>query len=65
MPPVPLAWAAPFAGLLLAIAAMPLVAAHWWEKNRNKALVAAAFATPVALWACRAMPDVLERAGWE
>ena len=51
MEPVPLAWSAPFAGLLLGIAVLPLAAAHWWEHNRNKAIVAAVFAVPVALWA--------------
>jgi Na+/H+ antiporter NhaD/arsenite permease-like protein len=68
MPPmttVPLAWTAPFAGLLLAIATMPAVAPHWWEKNRNKAIVAALFALPVALWAWRTMPDRLEHSGRE
>jgi Na+/H+ antiporter NhaD/arsenite permease-like protein len=35
---------------LLAIAILPLAAAHWWEHNRNKAIVAAAFALPVALY---------------
>ena len=37
----------PFAGLLLSIALMPLFAAHFWEKNANKALVAALFSLPV------------------
>jgi len=40
--PVPsVAWVAPFALLLLAIAALPLMKAthHWWERNRNKLLV--------------------------
>ncbi len=34
--------ALPFAGLLLAIALLPLIpaAAHWWERNRNKFKVA-------------------------
>lgn len=40
----------PFVGTLLAIAILPLAGAHWWEHNRNKALVAAAFALPVALY---------------
>ena len=40
----------PFAGLLLAIAVMPLVAHHFWESNRNKGLVAAFFAVPVAAY---------------
>ena len=38
----------PFAGLLLAIAVLPLVAHRFWESNRNKGLVAALFAAPVA-----------------
>jgi Na+/H+ antiporter NhaD/arsenite permease-like protein len=37
----------PFAGLLLAIAVLPLLAGHWWHRNRNRALVAALFAAPV------------------
>jgi Na+/H+ antiporter NhaD/arsenite permease-like protein len=40
----------PFAGLLLAIAVLPLVAHHFWESNRNKGLVAALFAAPVAAY---------------
>jgi Na+/H+ antiporter NhaD/arsenite permease-like protein len=38
----------PFAGLLLAIALLPLAAPRFWESNRNKGVVAAAFAAPVA-----------------
>jgi Na+/H+ antiporter NhaD/arsenite permease-like protein len=40
----------PFALLLLAIALLPLAAAHWWEKNRNKALVVVLLALPCALF---------------
>jgi Na+/H+ antiporter NhaD/arsenite permease-like protein len=40
----------PFAGTLLAIAILPLAAAHWWEHNKNKAIVSAAFALPVAAY---------------
>ena len=40
----------PFAATLLAIAILPLAAAHWWEHNRNKAKVAAALAVPVAAY---------------
>ena len=47
---IPLWTIAPFVGLLLSIAILPLVAAHFWESNRNKALVSAAFALPVAFW---------------
>ncbi|NUN53891.1 MAG: sodium:proton antiporter [Planctomycetaceae bacterium] len=42
-----LPWAIPFAGLLLSIAVLPLAAHHWWENNRNRAIVAAAWALPV------------------
>jgi Na+/H+ antiporter NhaD/arsenite permease-like protein len=36
-----------FGGLLLAIAILPLVAGRWFEKNRNRALVAGLFGLPV------------------
>jgi Na+/H+ antiporter NhaD/arsenite permease-like protein len=39
----------PFAGLLLSIAVLPLVAYHWWERNLNKGIVAALFAVPAAV----------------
>ena len=37
---------APFVGLLLTIALLPLVAPKWWHRNRNKALVGALFGFP-------------------
>ncbi len=40
----------PFAGLLLSIAILPLAAEHWFEKNRNRAIVAAAFGLPVVIY---------------
>jgi Na+/H+ antiporter NhaD/arsenite permease-like protein len=40
----------PFAGMLLAIALLPLAAPHFWERDRHRALVAAAFALPVLLY---------------
>jgi Na+/H+ antiporter NhaD/arsenite permease-like protein len=40
----------PFAGLLLAIALLPVVAPAWWDQHRNKALVAALFGVPIALY---------------
>jgi Na+/H+ antiporter NhaD/arsenite permease-like protein len=40
----------PFPALLLCIALLPLFAAHWWEHNRNKALVATVLAIPVAAY---------------
>lgn len=39
----------PFVLLLACIAVLPLVANHWWEKNRNKAVLAGLFALPVVL----------------
>jgi Na+/H+ antiporter NhaD/arsenite permease-like protein len=38
----------PFGGMLLSIAVLPLFAAHWWERNRNRVIVAGLFALPVA-----------------
>jgi Na+/H+ antiporter NhaD/arsenite permease-like protein len=38
----------PFVCTLLAIAVLPLVVPHWWERNANKAIVAAVFALPMA-----------------
>jgi Na+/H+ antiporter NhaD/arsenite permease-like protein len=46
-PRLPAVSIVPFVGLLLSIAIMPLAAGHWWERNRNKALVAAVFSLPV------------------
>jgi Na+/H+ antiporter NhaD/arsenite permease-like protein len=40
----------PFAGLLLSIAILPLVAPHFWEHNRNKGIVALLFALPIAAY---------------
>jgi Na+/H+ antiporter NhaD/arsenite permease-like protein len=65
MPPVPLGWVTPFAALLAAIAVMPLAAPHWWEKNRNKAIVCAALGAPVAVWALATMPEILGHTAWE
>ncbi|MFN4218626.1 MAG: sodium:proton antiporter [Candidatus Bipolaricaulia bacterium] len=47
---LPLWSALPFVLLLLSIALLPLAAPHFWEKNRNKALVSAIFGVPVALY---------------
>ena len=41
---------APFAGLLLAIAVLPLATPHFWEHNRNKGIVAALFSLPVVIY---------------
>lgn len=40
---------APFALLLLCIAAFPLANPHWWEHNKNKGIIVAALGIPVIL----------------
>jgi len=47
---LPLVTVLPFVLLLLAIALCPLATGHWWEKNRNKAIVAALLSLPVAIY---------------
>ena len=58
-------WVLPFAGLLLAIALLPLAVPHFWEKNRYKSLVAAGFAAPVAALLLTAQPGALLHTGVE
>jgi Na+/H+ antiporter NhaD/arsenite permease-like protein len=50
--PPPLASFLPFAGILLAIAVFPLIhrLEGFWEKNRNKLLIALAFAAVTLAW---------------
>jgi len=44
-------WAvAPFVLILLAIAVLPIVAHHWWESNRNKAIVSGLLGVPFGIW---------------
>ena len=40
----------PFVALLLCIAVLPLAKPHWWEHNKNKGIVAAALAGPLAAY---------------
>ncbi|MCZ7665434.1 MAG: sodium:proton antiporter [Thermoleophilia bacterium] len=40
----------PFAGMLLSIAVLPLVAGHWFEHARHQAQVAAVFGIPVLVY---------------
>jgi Na+/H+ antiporter NhaD/arsenite permease-like protein len=47
---LPLWTVLPFVSLLLCIAILPLAAGHWWEHNRNKAIVAGALAAIVAIY---------------
>jgi Na+/H+ antiporter NhaD/arsenite permease-like protein len=43
-------WTLPFAGMLLAIAILPLVVEGWYSEARNLALVAAVFGAPVIIY---------------
>ena len=56
------AWALPFAFLLLAIAILPLVASHFWESNLRKLAVAAVLGLPVFVLYVRAHPQALVHA---
>ncbi|MGH8621933.1 MAG: sodium:proton antiporter, partial [Burkholderiales bacterium] len=47
---LPLVTVLPFVLLLLAIALAPLVAGHWWNEHRNKAIVVTFLALPVAIY---------------
>src|SRR5262245_3192638 len=49
-PPLNLASIAPFALLLAAIAVLPIACGHWWHHNRNKTVVAALVALPIAIY---------------
>jgi Na+/H+ antiporter NhaD/arsenite permease-like protein len=40
----------PFGALLLCIALLPLIAEHWWESNRNKAIIALVLGLPTAVF---------------
>ncbi len=62
---LPLWSVAPFALLLVAIAVVPLVAPGFWEKQRNKALVALALSVPAVVLVARHDPAALARAAHE
>jgi Na+/H+ antiporter NhaD/arsenite permease-like protein len=47
---LPLITVLPFVLLLLSIALLPLVTPHWWDRHVNKAIVAAAFGLPIAIY---------------
>ena len=47
---MPLWTVVPFVGLLLSIALLPLRAPHFWESHKNKALVAALWSLPIAVF---------------
>ena len=59
-------WAVlPFAGMLLAIAVLPLLTPHWWELNRNKLIVSAMLGLPVFFVYAMREPAALVHAGQE
>jgi Na+/H+ antiporter NhaD/arsenite permease-like protein len=47
---LPLWSVAPFAGLLLSIAIMPMVIPHWWHSNKNQLITALSWAAPVLIY---------------
>ena len=55
-------WALPFAGLLIAIAMLPLAAPHFWDSNLRKLLVAGALALPVLSLYAQVRPEALGHA---
>jgi Na+/H+ antiporter NhaD/arsenite permease-like protein len=55
----------PFAAMLLAIAVLPVCAAHWWEPNRRKLLVSGLLGLPVAAYYAVADPSALLHTGHE
>jgi len=55
----PLYICVPFVVLLVCIAIMPLAVPHFWEKNRNKAIVAAIVSAPVFLFLLFSSPAAL------
>ncbi|HNX68265.1 MAG TPA: sodium:proton antiporter [Candidatus Omnitrophota bacterium] len=57
---VPELWmAAPFAGLLLSIAVLPLAAKKFWHSLKNQALVSLAFSIPIILLCLKNSPHAL------
>lgn len=49
----------PFVILLLLIAIMPLAAPHFWEKNRNKAIITAVISLPIFIFLLAEFPHEL------
>jgi len=56
---LPLYSVLPFALLLLAIAVMPLVAGHFWEHNKNKAIITGVLSLPILAWLVSSHPEAL------
>ena len=58
-------WAVPFGLMLAAIAVMPLLAPHAWERNATKGVVALLCGLPPAIWALAERPEALGHAAHE
>jgi Na+/H+ antiporter NhaD/arsenite permease-like protein len=56
---VPIIAVLPFALLLLCIAALPLTVPHFWDRNRNKGIIATICALPIAGWLIAKNPAAL------
>lgn len=61
----PLWSALPFVFLLLCIAALPLATPHFWEHNRNKAIVATLLSVPVLIWLVPHKPEAIHHTALE
>lgn len=55
----------PFAALLACIAILPLATPHFWEANRNKALLAIVLSSPIAFLLLRHSPGLLAHSALE
>ena len=55
----PLWTVGPFVLMLIAIAIGPLAVPHWWERNRNKLVVAAVLAAPILMLYLRWRPAAI------
>ena len=53
---IPLLAGVPFIVLLLLIAVMPLAFPHFWEKNRNKAIISALVSLPILIYLLGSYP---------
>ncbi len=62
---VPLWAVIPFVVMLLGIAVLPLVAHHFWESNRNRAIFTAVVATPMIVYLLVTFPEGLLHSGHE
>ncbi len=65
LPALPVYTVAPFVLMLLAIAVLPLWTPHWWERNRNKLIVAVLLGLPILVLYGVRRPQALVAMGEE